>query len=190
MISFSFSLKRRLSQAVKKLIIRHPHVFGDVSVDGTDEVLKNWDAIKMKTKNQETYTDTLTSVAKSLPALMRAQKVGKRAMRAGMDFRCAEDAVACISAEKTELDNAIANNDKINIEEEIGDLLFSCVNAARHLGVDAEQALKNATEKFIKRFSITEELTVKDKLDMKDLPIEELDVYWAKAKHIIDSEEN
>jgi tetrapyrrole methylase family protein/MazG family protein len=121
---------------------------------------------------------------------MRAQKVGKRAMRAGMDFRCAEDAVACISAEKSELDNAIANRDSANIEEEIGDLLFSCVNAARHLGVDAEQALKNATEKFIKRFSITEELTVKDKLDMKDLPIEELDVYWAKAKHIIDSEEN
>lgn len=186
----SFVFDDVCDEVCKKLIIRHPHVFGDVSVDGTDEVLKNWDAIKMKTKNQETYTDTLTSVAKSLPALMRAQKVGKRAMRAGMDFRCAEDAVACISAEKTELDKAIANNDKINIEEEIGDLLFSCVNAARHLGVDAEQALKNATEKFIKRFSITEELTVKDKLDMKDLPIEELDVYWAKAKHIIDSEEN
>ena len=162
----SFVFDDVCDEVCKKLIIRHPHVFGDVSVDGTDEVLKNWDAIKMKTKNQETYTDTLTSVAKSLPALMRAQKVGKRAMRAGMDFRCAE------------------------IEEEIGDLLFSCVNAARHLGVDAEQALKNATEKFIKRFSITEELTVKDKLDMKDLPIEELDVYWAKAKHIIDSEEN
>lgn len=186
----SFVFDDVCDEVCKKLIVRHPHVFGDVSVEGTDEVLKNWDAIKMKTKNQETYTDTLNSVAKSLPALMRAQKVGKRAMRAGMDFRCAEDAVACISAEKAELDKAIANNDTANIEEEIGDLLFSCVNAARHLGVDAEQALKNATEKFIKRFSITEELTAKDKLDMKDLPIEELDVYWAKAKHKIDSEEN
>ena len=143
------------------------------------------DAIKMETKGQDKYTDTLTSVAKSLPALMRAQKVGKRAMRAGMDFRRAEDAVACISNEKAELDAAIANGDKVNIEEEIGDLLFSCVNAARHLGVDAELALKAATEKFIERFSVTENLVSADELDMKELPIEELDIYWDKAKTII-----
>ena len=138
----------------------------------------------METKGQETYTDTLKSVASTLPALMRAQKVGKRAMRAGMDFRCAEDAVACISAEKAELDKAIQNNDKANMEEELGDLLFSCVNAARHLGIDAEQALRASTDKFIKRFSITEELVRKESLDMKNLPIEELDVYWDKAKNI------
>lgn len=169
----------------KKLIVRHPHVFGDVTANNTDQVLKNWDAIKKETKGQERYTDTLTSVARSLPALMRAQKVGKRAMRAGMDFRCAEDAVACISSEKAELDTAIANGDKANIEEEIGDLLFSCVNAARHLGVDAELALTAATEKFIKRFSVTEELVSAENNDMKDLPIEELDIYWDKAKSII-----
>jgi tetrapyrrole methylase family protein/MazG family protein len=120
---------------------------------------------------------------------MRAQKVGKRAMRAGMDFRCAEDAIACIGNEKSELDAAIANGDKANIEEEIGDLLFSCVNAARHLGVDAELALKSATEKFIKRFSITEELVTADDLDMKNLPIEALDTYWDKAKSIISKTE-
>jgi tetrapyrrole methylase family protein/MazG family protein len=181
----SFVFDDVCDEVCKKLIIRHPHVFGDVSVDGTDEVLKNWDAIKMKTKNQETYTDTLTSVAKSLPALMRAQKVGKRAMRAGMDFRCAEDAVACINDEKAELDAAVISGNKADIEEEMGDLLFSCVNAARHLGVDAELALKAATEKFIKRFSVTEELVSKEKLDMKNLPIEELDIYWDKAKSII-----
>ncbi|WP_028521697.1 nucleoside triphosphate pyrophosphohydrolase [Ruminococcus flavefaciens] len=181
----SFNFDDVCDEICKKLIIRHPHVFGDVTANTTDQVLKNWDAIKMETKGQETYTDTLTSVAKSLPALMRAQKVGKRAMRAGMDFRCAEDAVACISNEKAELDAAIANGDKANIEEEIGDLLFSCVNAARHLGVDAEQALKDATEKFIKRFSVTEELVSAENIDMKELPIEELDTYWDKAKSII-----
>ena len=143
----------------------------------------------MKTKGQESYTDTLNSVAKSLPALMRAQKVGKRAMRAGMDFRSAEDAVACINAEKSELDKAIASGNKADIEEELGDLLFSCVNAARHLGIDAELALKSATEKFIKRFAVTEKLTASDNLDMNSLSIEELDVYWDKAKHIINSEE-
>ena len=185
----TFTFDDVCDEVCKKLIIRHPHVFGDVTANTTDQVLKNWDAIKMETKGQERYTDTLTSVAKSLPALMRAQKVGKRAMRAGMDFRCAEDAVACIGNEKAELDAAIANNDKANIEEEIGDLLFSCVNAARHLGVDAELALKSATEKFIKRFSATEDLTSAENLDMKELPIEELDKYWNKAKSIISKTE-
>lgn len=166
----------------KKLIIRHPHVFGDVLADNTDQVLKNWDAIKMETKGQKTYTDTLNSVAGSLPALMRAQKVGKRAMRAGMDFRCTDDAVACIINEKKELDMAIISGDKADIEEELGDLLFSCVNAARHLGVDAELALKAATDKFIRRFAATEKLTAEDGLDMNKLTIEELDVYWNKAK--------
>jgi tetrapyrrole methylase family protein/MazG family protein len=177
-------------EVCKKLIIRHPHVFGEVKADTSDQVLKNWDAIKMQTKGQETYTDTLTSVAKSLPALMRAQKVGKRAMRAGMDFRCAEDAIACISNEKPELDAAIISGNKADIEEELGDLLFSCVNAARHLGIDAEQALKDSTEKFIKRFSVTEELIRKEDIDMKSLPIEELDVYWDKAKNIINKSED
>lgn len=174
----------------KKLIIRHPHVFGDVLAENTDQVLKNWDAIKMETKGQESYTETLKSVAKSLPALMRAQKVGKRAMRAGMDFRCADDAIACISNEKAELDSAVAEGDKQHIYEEMGDLLFSCVNTARHLGIDAEQALKDSTEKFIKRFSITEEMTKADNIDMKTLPIEKLDVYWDKAKEKINMEEN
>ncbi len=173
----------------KKLIVRHPHVFGSVQADNTDQVLKNWDAIKMQTKGQESYTDTLTSVAKSLPALMRAQKVGKRAMRAGMDFRTAQDAIDCIANEKAELDAAVANGNKKNIEEELGDLLFSCVNAARHLGVDAELALKASTEKFINRFSVTEELTKAEGLNMKELPIEELDLYWDKAKSIINNTE-
>lgn len=186
----SFDFDRVCDGICKKLIVRHPHVFGEVKADSTEQVLKNWDAIKMETKGQETYTDTLNSVAKSLPALMRAQKVGKRAMRAGMDFRCVEDAAACITAEKAELDKAIANGDKENIEEEIGDILFACVNTARHLGIDAEFALKASTEKFIKRFAVTEELVRNENTDMKTLPIEELDIYWDKAKKIINSEEN
>lgn len=181
----SFSFSDICDGICKKLIVRHPHVFGDTLVNSTDDVLKNWDSIKMETKGQETYSDTLNSVAKSLPALMRAQKVGKRAMRAGMDFRSADDAMACIGCEKSELDEAIASGDKQKIEEELGDLLFSCVNTARHLGVDAELALKAATDKFIKRFSKTEELVSLDSLDMKELSIDELDVYWDKAKRFI-----
>lgn len=185
----SFDFDDVCDEICKKLILRHPHVFGEVKADSSAEVLKNWDAIKMKEKGQESYTDTLSSVAKSLPSLMRAQKVGKRAMRAGMDFRCAADAMACIDSEKTELEKAVENGDKQNIEEEMGDLLFSCVNAARHLGVDAELALKASTDKFIDRFSVTEKLVRTDGLDMKELPIEELDIYWDKAKKIIKTEE-
>lgn len=178
----SFAFDNVCDGICKKLIVRHPHVFGDTIVGSTDDVLKNWDSIKMETKGQETYSDTLNSVAKSLPSLMRAQKVGKRAMRAGMDFKSADDALSCIGSEKAELDEAIASGDKLKIEEELGDLLFSCVNAARHLGVDAELALKAATDKFIMRFSKTEELVSMDSLDMKELTIDELDVYWNKAK--------
>ncbi|MBE6856631.1 MAG: nucleoside triphosphate pyrophosphohydrolase [Ruminococcus sp.] len=169
----------------KKLIIRHPHVFGDTIVGSTEDVLKNWDNIKKETKGQDSYTDTLTSVAKSLPALMRAQKVGKRAMRAGMDFRTADDAMKCVKLETAELEEAVAQGDKQRIEDEFGDLLFSCVNVARHLGIDSEIALKSATDKFIRRFSKTEELLQMNSIDMKELSIEELDVYWDKAKKLL-----
>lgn len=186
----SFVFDDVCDEICKKLILRHPHVFGEVKADTTADVLKNWDAIKMDEKGQETYTDTLEQVAKSLPSLMRAQKVGKRAMRAGMDFRNAADAMACIDNEKAELEKAVAEGNAENIEEEMGDLLFSCVNAARHLGVNAELALKASTDKFIRRFAVTEYLTKAEGFDMKELPIEELDIYWDKAKKIISEEKN
>ena len=166
----------------KKLIVRHPHVFGDVHAADTDTVLKNWDAIKKETKGQETYADTLRSVAKSLPALTRAQKIGKRAARAGMDFEDAAAAFDCVRAERAELQAAITEGDKAMMEEELGDLLFSCVNTARHLGIDAEEALTRATEKFTERFAATEQLVNAQGMHMPDLSIEELDVYWALAK--------
>ena len=188
--SGSFDFTDVCDEICKKLILRHPHVFGEVKADTSDEVLKNWDAIKMKEKQQETYTDTLNQVAKSLPSLMRAQKVGKRAMRAGMDFRSAQDAMACIDSEKAELEKAVASGVQQDIDDEMGDLLFSCVNTARHLGVNAELALKASTEKFIKRFSVTEELVRAEGLDMKELPIEELDIYWDKAKKLLMEEKS
>ncbi|MGN0605797.1 MAG: nucleoside triphosphate pyrophosphohydrolase [Oscillospiraceae bacterium] len=171
----------------KKMIIRHPHVFGNVTVSGTGEVLKNWDNIKQQTKGQDTYAETLESVAKSLPALMRAQKVGKRAARAGMDFKSAEDSMKCMDGEITELYDALHNGTQAEIEEELGDVLFSCVNTARLLGIDAEQALTAAVNKFIKRFTETERLTRLNGIDdMKSLGIDELDVYWQKAKESLD----
>jgi len=169
----------------QKMIVRHPHVFGNVSANTKEQVLNNWDKIKMDTKGQTTYTETLESVAKSLPALIRAEKVGKRASKAGMDFKNVQDAFDYIGLETQELKEAISSNVSEDIYEEFGDLLFSCVNVARKLGIDPERALTDATNKFIKRFAKTEELLRSDGIDMKSLDIHQLDVYWHKAKSLI-----
>ena len=166
----------------RKLVVRHPHVFGDVSVSDSEEVLKNWDSIKQETKQQKTAADTLDSVCKALPALMYAQKLGKRAGRAGMDWNSAEDAFAYIRKETDELEEAMQSGGQQQIEEELGDLLFSCVNTARHLHVDAETALRGAAEKFRRRFAETERLVTADGKDMASLDIEALDRYWDIAK--------
>ncbi|MDE6730184.1 MAG: nucleoside triphosphate pyrophosphohydrolase [Oscillospiraceae bacterium] len=180
----AFDFEAVCDEICRKLIIRHPHVFGNVKAENTEAVLKNWDQIKKQTKHQETYTETLRSVAKSLPALARAQKVGKRAARAGMDFASVQDAADCIPIEYQELQEAIRKQDSANIREEIGDLLFSCVNTARKLNIDAEQALTESTEKFIRRFEKTEQLVNQDQQHMPDLSIQELDTYWEQAKKI------
>jgi len=163
-------------------VVRHPHVFGDVNADTSEEVLKNWDSIKQETKQQKTAAETLDGVCKALPALMYAQKLGKRAGRAGMDWRSAEDAFQYIRKETDELAEAMQSGQQEQIEEELGDLLFSCVNTARHLHIDAETALRAAAEKFRRRFAQTEQLVTADGKEMSALPIEELDRYWDIAK--------
>lgn len=179
----SFDFDDVCDEVCKKLIVRHPHVFGDTVVNSTDDVLRNWDRIKKEVKGQDTYTDTLKSVAKTLPALMRAQKIGKRAMRAGFDYASVQDAFKALESEKAELDEAFVSGDSKYILEEFGDLLFSCVNLARHLGINAEQALTDASDKFIRRFEKAEELINDDSLDMKELEPEKLDEYWKRAKN-------
>ena len=169
-------------EVCRKLVVRHPHVFGDVNVSNSEEVLKNWDSIKQETKHQNTAAETLDSVCKALPALMYAQKLGKRAGRAGMDWRSAEDAFQYIRKETDELAEAMQSGQQGQIEEELGDLLFSCVNTARHLHIDAETALRAAADKFRARFAETEQLVTADGKEMSALPIEELDRYWEIAK--------
>ncbi len=167
----------------KKLIYRHPHIFGDVSADNTDEVLKNWDALKKTEKNQETYTDTMLSVPRAFPALMRAQKIQKRAARAGMDFDDVSDVYDKIAEEMVELSDASNDGAADNIKEEYGDLLFSVVNLARFLKVDAEEALAAATDKFVSRFEKVEKLAVSRGIDMPNTPIAELDKLWDEVKN-------
>ena len=181
----TFNFDDVADEICKKLIIRHPHVFGDLDVNNSKEVLKNWDNIKQATKQQETYTETLESVPKVLPSLMRSYKVGQRAKRAGMDFKDTEQAINCLESEVVELTEAISSNDKSNIYEELGDVLFSTVNVARMLDIDPEECLSKACEKFIKRFSMVEDLVrLKGTTsDMRALSIDELDALWREVKH-------
>ncbi len=178
----NFTFNDIVNELCHKLIIRHPHVFSNVSVKDTSEVLTNWENIKNKVKGTESYTETLTNVPKVLPALMRAEKIGSRAKKAGMDFDDVESSLKSLECEVQELKDAVKNRDSENIAEELGDILFSCVNVARKENINAEEALTMANEKFIERFREVERLTRLDGIDMKSLSIDELDVYWGKAK--------
>ncbi|MBQ8515893.1 MAG: nucleoside triphosphate pyrophosphohydrolase [Ruminococcus sp.] len=180
-----FELDDVCDEVCKKMIIRHPHVFGEVTVSGTGEVLKNWEAIKQQTKGQTTYTETLESVAVSLPALLRAQKVGKRAAKSGMDFADAASALENIHTEVHELEEAAASHNTEQMADELGDVLFSCVNAARKLGLNSEQCLTAATEKFIRRFAAVEAEVQRRGKTMDDYTTKELDEIWNAVKHRI-----
>ncbi len=171
----------------KKLIERHPHVFGDISVDGTDEVLSNWDTIKRKSKGQKTQGSSMLKVPKQLPALMRAQKIQSKAKKAGFDWDDVEGAFDALESEVAELRAAMASGDADAIDEEFGDMLFSCVNISRFIDVDSELSLTRANEKFISRFLIVERLAAERGIDMKSTPIEDLDKLWDEAKTIIES---
>ncbi len=171
----------------KKLIERHPHVFGEVKVSGTEEVLSNWDDIKRKSKSQKTQGSSMLKVPKELPALMRAQKIQSKAKKAGFDWDDMSGALAALESEIKELREAIAADSQDKIEDEFGDVLFSCVNVARFIDVDSETALTGANEKFISRYLIVERLAEEKGINMKETPIDELDKLWEQAKEIIKS---
>ena len=164
----------------KKLIFRHPHVFGEVSVSGTGEVLSNWEELKRKEKGQATNTDALEAVARSLPALWRAEKVQKKAKKAGFDWPDVSGALDKLSEELEELKTAVAEG--TNVEEELGDLLFSAVNVSRFVKVDTEEALNGATDKFIGRFRKVEEEAARQGRALEGMSLAELDKLWEHAK--------
>ena len=162
----------------KKLIVRHPHVFGDVKVSGSSEILKNWESIKQYTKGQKTYTETLKSVPNVLPALMRSAKVQSRAAKSGFDYKDVYEALNDLKNEITELEKELNDNNADSASDELGDVLFSAVNISRFLDNDAEYSLNRATDKFISRFEFVEN----NSKDIKKSSPEELDLLWKQAK--------
>ncbi|MBR4879025.1 MAG: nucleoside triphosphate pyrophosphohydrolase [Clostridia bacterium] len=165
----------------QKLVFRHPHVFGDVGVNTSDEVLDVWDQMKLKEKKSETYTDEMERVPKALPSLMYSEKIQKRARKAGFDWPDVSGALEKVYEETKEVEQAIKEGSKI--EEEIGDLLFAVVNVARFCKVDCEQALYNASQKFTRRFAYVEE---KAGENLKNMSLEEMDKLWNEYKKVVE----
>ena len=166
----------------QKLVERHPHVFGETKISGVEDVLTNWDDIKRKSKGQKTTTQSMLSVPRELPALMRATKLQKKAADVGFDWNDVSGALDKLEEEIAELRAAIANKDKENIAEELGDILFSAVNVSRFVKTDAEEALTAASDKFLSRFTKVETLAKEREIDMKSVGIDELDKLWDEAK--------
>ena len=175
-----FDLNDVADGVCKKLIFRHPHIFGDVKVGSTDEILSNWDDLKRKEKKQETDTSTLESVSKSLPSLIRAQKLQKKAAKVGFDWPDVSGALDKVEEELAEVRAAIDGNG--DIEEEIGDLIFAVTNVSRFVKVDSERAAEKTCNKFVRRFAVMEKQAAAEGKNLSDLTLSELDALWDKAK--------
>ena len=175
-----FDLNDVADGVCKKLIFRHPHIFGDVKVGSTDEILSNWDDLKRKEKKQETDTSTLKSVSKSLPSLIRAQKLQKKAAKVGFDWPDVSGALDKVEEELAEVRAAIGGNG--DIEEEIGDLIFAVTNVSRFVKVDSERAAEKTCNKFVRRFADMEKQAAAEGKNLSDLTLSELDALWDKAK--------
>lgn len=173
-----FDIDDVITAISEKLVRRHPHVFGDKELNTAEEVLKNWDVIKQKERSDE-IASVMAGVPQSLPSLLRAFEVSKRASRIGFEWSCIEDVFLKLKEEEKELIHAIAVNDKVRIEDELGDYLFTIVNIARWLDVDPEDALRKMINRFISRFICMEKLTEKS---LNNLTIEEWDALWVRAK--------
>ena len=178
----AFNFNDVVSGICTKLITRHTHVFGeDVATDG-ESALSTWEKNKMTEKNQVTYGDSVNDVPKCFPAAMRAQKIGKRAAKAGMDFASVEDAAKRIGDELNEFFEAYQKGDKLEAEKELGDLLFAAINVGRKAGCDCEKALKESAERFAKRFTLAEKLAIADGKIVTELSDAEWDAYYVQAK--------
>ena len=166
----------------KKLINRHPHVFGAIKAKNAEQALKSWDEIKRVEKERQTATQSLSDVPRALPALMRAQKVQQRAAKAGFDYPDVAMAIGDMHSEVEEVAGAFASGNPAALEEELGDLIFSAVNISRFARVDAEEALTKSCDKFIKRFEQVEALASESGIDIQNASIQTLDNLWAEAK--------
>lgn len=164
----------------KKLIFRHPHVYGTAAVEGTDDVLKNWEELKLKEKDGN--KTVLSGVPSALPALIKAFRVQEKTANVGFDWDSPEEVWNKVKEEIAEVETEIKNGNAVDVEKEFGDLLFSVVNVARKYGVNPENALEKTNQKFISRFNYVEAKSKEHGKRLKEMTLDEMDVLWDEAK--------
>ncbi|WP_238883686.1 nucleoside triphosphate pyrophosphohydrolase [Clostridium sp. YIM B02551] len=178
-----FNISDIIEGICNKMIYRHPHVFGDETADSSKEVLVNWEELKKKEKGLESLTEEMEAIAKSLPALIRANKVQKKAKKVGFDWDNVEPAMEKVIEELNEIKEVYKEGNRERITEEVGDLLFACINVARFLDVDGELALNKTTDKFIKRMSYIEQEVAQLGKKIQEMSLSELDRIWEQSKN-------
>jgi len=167
----------------KKLIRRHPHVFeGAPKPLSAKEQTQAWDAIKAQEKNKKDIQNTFDDIPASIPPILKAKKIQKKASKKGFDWKESIDVIDKVEEELKELKHEIQQNNKENSQDELGDLLFSIINLSRHLDIDASEAINQANHKFVKRFMLMEEEISKYKKEIDNLTPEELEKFWVKIK--------
>jgi len=174
----AFDVTDVLNAICEKLIYRHPHIYGDVVVNSEEEVKSNWEKLKLK----EGKRSVLQGVPVSLPALIKAIRIQDKVKGVGFDWSEIADVKAKVDEEFEELQEAIESNQQDAVEDEFGDVLFSLVNYARFLNVNPEDALERTNRKFLKRFTLMEELILTDGKDLSSMNLEQMDVYWEESK--------
>ena len=177
-----FSFNDVAAALADKLVRRHPHVFGDASVNSSGEVLRNWEAIKQTEKGKKPDRSAIDGVPATLPALLKAQRVQAKAARVGFDWQDASGATEKIAEELSELREAVAEGDKAKMTDEMGDLFFSVVNYCRFIDVDAESALEGTNKKFSRRFREVERRVREQGKTLKACTLAELDAIWDAVK--------
>ncbi len=177
-----FGIEDVLKGIVKKLIYRHPHVFGEINVSNSDEVSKNWEELKLKEKGGN--QSVLGGIPANLPALIKANRIQQKARGVGFDWEVREQVWDKVTEELNELKTEIEQNDEDKMEQEFGDLLFSIINAARLYGINPENALERTNRKFIKRFNYLESKTIAKGLSLKDMSLAEMETIWQEAKSL------
>jgi MazG family protein len=175
-----FTMTDVLKGINQKLVYRHPHVFGDVKVSGSSEVEKNWEHLKMRENND--YKPVLSGVPPSLPAIVKANRIQEKVRGVGFDWEKREQIWDKVLEEIIELKNEVEDDSTERIESELGDVMFSLINASRLYGIDPEAALEKTNRKFIKRFNYLEKETIIKGRSLHDMSLDEMNVIWEKAK--------
>lgn len=168
-----------------KLIYRHPHVYGTVEADSAGQVIHNWEELKLaekRKKDRKARKGLLSGVPRSLPAMVKAYRIGQKAAAAGFDWERREDVWEKVKEETAEVEREIAAHDTDRIESEVGDLLFALVNMARLYGIDPENALERSNKKFMRRFAHIEERAEEKGVELTKMSLEEMEHYWQEAK--------